>query len=86
MKVGKKFKEFLFGFLFFDLYGDTLREARRRKDVVNLIIMGELLGLPLFSTPLMLRLLPYLIPEIEGWKERALREKDVTDELPETGM
>ena len=27
--------------------------------------MGELLGLPLRTTPIMLRLLPYLLPEIE---------------------
>ncbi len=77
-------REFLFGLFYFDLYWDTKKEAAKLKDAVNLLLMGELLGLPLMTTPLMLRLLPYLLPEIEGWKQRQLRERDVTEEVPET--
>ena len=77
-------KDFLFGHFLFDLYWDTKKEAAKRKDVINLLILGDLLGLPLMTTPLMLRLLPYLLPEIEGWKIRQLRERDITEEVPET--
>ncbi len=52
--------------------------------MINLLLMGELLGLPLMSTPILLKLLPYLLPEIEEWKIRQLRERDVTEEAPET--
>ncbi len=77
-------KEFLFGLFYFDLYWETRKEAAKLRDAVNLLIMGELLGLPLMTTPIMLRLLPYLLPEIEGWKQRQLRERDITEEVPET--
>ncbi len=77
-------RDFLFGLFFFDLYWETRKEAARMKDLINLLILGEMLGLPLISTPMMLKLLPYLLPEIEGWKFRQLRERDVTEEVPET--
>ncbi len=77
-------KEFLFGLFYFDLYWETRKEAAKLRDAVNLLLMGELLGLPLMTTPIMLRLLPYLLPEIEDWKRRQLRERDVTEEVPET--
>ncbi len=35
------------------------------------------------STPLVLRVLPYILPEIEGWKIRQLRERDITDDVPD---
>jgi len=86
MKIKDAVKDFLYGILYFDLYQDSLKEAKRRKDVVNLLLMGEMLGLPIFSAPVMLRLLPYLIPELKETKFRALREKDATDEVPEIGV
>ncbi len=77
-------RDFLFGLFYFDLYWDTKREAAKLRDAVNLLLLGEFLGIPLMTTPLLLRLLPYLLPELEGWKKRQLRERDITEDVPET--
>jgi hypothetical protein len=43
--------------------------------------MGDLLGIPILPPYYSLRLLPYVTPQISGWKRRMLRERDVTDVL-----
>ena len=83
-KFRRAAKYFLFGLFYFDLYMDLLKTAKRYKDIINIFIIGELLGIPFMSTHLGLRLLPYLFPELEKWKERQLKERDITDEVPET--
>ena len=76
-------KEFLFGLFFYELYYDTLTYARKYKDIINIFVIGELLGLPLMDTYLSMRLLPYLLPELEKWKFRQLKDSDVTDNVPD---
>jgi hypothetical protein len=44
-----------------------------------LVIFGDLVGLPLLPPYYSLRLLPHIIPFLETWKRRVLREKDLTD-------
>ncbi len=61
----------------------TKEEAAKRKDAINLLLLGEFLGLPIMATPIVLKILPYVLPEIEGWKVRQLRERDLTDDVPD---
>jgi hypothetical protein len=42
--------------------------------------VGDLIGLPILPPYYSLRLLPYVVPQIETWKRRVLREKEFTDE------
>ena len=42
--------------------------------------VGDLIGLPIMPPYYSLRLLPYVVPQIETWKRRVLREKEFTDE------
>ena len=44
-----------------------------------LIVFGDLVGVPILPPFYTLRLLPYIIPEVNNWKRRMLREKDLTD-------
>jgi hypothetical protein len=44
-----------------------------------LITMGDLVGIPILPPYYALRLLPYVLPSIEGWRFRLLRERDLTD-------
>lgn len=46
-----------------------------------LITMGDLVGVPILPPYYSLRLLPYVVPEINNWKRRLLRERDITDLL-----
>jgi len=69
------------------LYGMTAHEMdlELRKDrgdldqLFMLVVFGDLVGLPLLPPYYSMRLLPYIIPSMETWKRRLLREKDLTD-------
>ena len=44
-----------------------------------LIVFGDIVGVPILPPYYTLRLLPYIISEVNNWKRRMLREKDGTD-------
>jgi hypothetical protein len=48
-----------------------------------LVTFGDLAGLPLLPPYYAMRLLPYIIPQINTWKRSVLKEKDITDILVE---
>ena len=39
-----------------------------------------MVGLPIIPPYYSLRLLPYVVPEVETWKRRVMREKEFTEE------
>jgi hypothetical protein len=69
------------------MYGMTIHEMdltlRKERGNVNhlfmLVVFGDLVGVPLLPPYYSMRLLPHVIPTIEKWKRRLLREKDLTD-------
>jgi hypothetical protein len=44
-----------------------------------LIVFGDIVGVPVLPPYYTLRLLPYIVPMVDGWQRRMLREKDLTD-------
>ncbi len=68
-------------------YGMSLHEMERllrrqradREHLFVLIAFGDILGVPVLPPYYSLRLLPYIVPEINAWRRRLLREKDLTD-------
>ncbi|MCX7840038.1 MAG: hypothetical protein N2559_11375 [Anaerolineae bacterium] len=69
------------------LYGVAAHEivlyaVRLRADMETLFILitiGDLIGVPILPPYYSLRLLPYLVPNIQTWKHRVLRERDILD-------
>ena len=69
------------------LYGMTvyewIREIEKEKGSVErlfvLVTFGDLLGVPILPPYYALRLLPYVVPLVEGWRMSMLRERDMTD-------
>ena len=69
------------------LYGVTAYELdlalRKERGVLGhyftLILFGDLLGLPMLPPYYTLRLLPYVLPDLQGWKRSMLRERDLMD-------
>ena len=80
----QKVKELLWGFFFFDFYKEVIKAKAKYEDALNLIILGELLGIPLMNSTIALKLLPYLFPELGDWKKRQLKEVEVIDSIPPT--
>ncbi len=64
------------------LYGMAVHEQvrtlmRQRANVEHLFILvnfGDLLGLPVLPPYYNLRVLPFILPQVNGWKRRMLRE------------
>jgi hypothetical protein len=69
------------------IYGATMydwvREIEKERGMVErlfvLAVFGDFLGVPLLPPYYALRLLPYVVPSIEGWRYSMLRERDLVD-------
>ena len=69
------------------IYGATIYEMvrnlnKQRSYVEHLFILtvfGDFLGIPILSPYYTLRLLPYVVPNINSWKRTMLRERDLTE-------
>ncbi len=80
LKGSLKFiREFLYGLLLHEMNLEMKKERGHLDNLFMTIIYGDLIGLPLLPPYYSMRLLPYLVPAIETWKRRILREKDLTD-------
>lgn len=69
----------LYGMFFYDA---LLMFRRQRADLEHLFVLisfGDLIGVPILPPYYNMRLLPYIVPLIENWRRRMLREKDLTD-------
>ncbi len=72
-------REILYGLLFYDTVLVLKKERGHLDNLFMLVIFGDTIGLPLLPPYYSMRLLPYIVPSLEKWKRRVLREKDVTD-------
>ena len=77
--LSRVLREFMYGMTVHEM-DLTLRKERGNIDhLFMLVVFGDLVGLPLLPPYYSMRLLPHIIPTIEKWKRRLLREKDLTD-------
>ena len=62
---------------------DWVRELEKERGMVErlfvLAVFGDVLGVPILPPYYALRLLPYVVPAIEGWRHSMLRERDFVD-------
>jgi len=72
-------KEILYGLLLHEMDLVMKKERGHLDNLFMLVIFGDLIGLPLLPPYYSMRLLPHILPSIETWKRRVLREKDLTD-------
>ena len=64
------------------VYDAVVMFRKQRGDMEHLfvlIVFGDIVGVPIIPPYYTLRLLPYIVPAVHGWKRRMLREKDLTD-------
>jgi hypothetical protein len=74
-------REVLYGMAVHDMVRHIQRTRGSMEHLFILITMGDLVGVPILPPYYSLRLLPYVVPEINAWKRRLLRERDITDLL-----
>jgi hypothetical protein len=72
-------REIMYGFMLHEMDLEIKKEKGHLDNLFMLVVFGDLVGLPLLPPYYSIRLLPHIIPSIETWKRRLLREKDLTD-------
>ena len=71
--------EMIYGATIYGMVRDLNRERGMVERLFVLSVFGDVLGVPILPPYYALRLLPYVVPCIEGWRYSMLRERDLTD-------
>ena len=80
-RISRTLGEVLYGMAVHDMVRHVQRTRGSMEHLFILITLGDLVGVPILPPYYSLRLLPYVVPEINSWKRRLLRERDITDLL-----
>ena len=55
-------------------------EIRASLETMFIVVtFGDMIGVPVLPPYYGLRLLPHVVPQLETWKRRALRERELSD-------
>ena len=73
-------REFMYGMVGLELAGHAMEMRASVESLFMLATVGDMLGVPVIPPYYSLRLLPYVLPNIETWKRRVMREREFTDE------
>lgn len=78
-RLSRTLAEVFYGMAFHDQVRALTRQRGSLEHLFVLISFGDLLGLPILPPYYSLRLLPFVVPLINNWRRRMLRERDVMD-------
>ncbi len=73
--------EVLYGMALHEMARANLRARSSLEHLFILITFGDMVGLPILPPYYCMRLLPFIVPEINGWRRRLLRERDLMDAI-----
>jgi hypothetical protein len=71
-------REFMFGMTGHEFARHALETRSHLQTIFMVSCLGDMIGLPVMPPYYSLRLLPFVVPEIQSWKRRVLRERDFT--------
>jgi hypothetical protein len=69
-------KDFLYGLTGFSFVHHSLEMKHDAEALFLVVTLGDLIGVPIMPPAHSLRLLPYVVPEIERWKRQLARRKE----------
>lgn len=75
----KMLGEMLYGATIYEMVRDLNKERGMLERMFILVVFGDVLGVPILPPYYSLRLLPYVVPHMDGWRHSMLRERDLTD-------
>jgi predicted small integral membrane protein len=78
-ELAKMIGQMLYGMTVYEMVRDLHKERGMIERLFILAVFGDLLGVPLLPPYYALRLLPHVVPNIQGWRYSMLRERDPTD-------
>jgi hypothetical protein len=68
-------REIVYGMTGYEFAQHARHLRAERETLLFLLLFGDMIGLPILPPYYALRVLPYVVPEIEAWKRRVLRER-----------
>ncbi len=71
--------EVWYGMTAYDFVTTLRRERAYMERIFVLTVFGDLLGVPILPPYYSLRLLPFIVPNINRWRYSMLRERDLVD-------
>jgi hypothetical protein len=75
------FREVIYGMALHDMARATLKQRGSLEHVFILITFGDIVGVPILPPYYSMRLLPFIVPEINNWRRRLARERDYLDSI-----
>jgi hypothetical protein len=78
-QVARVLGQMLYGATVYEMVRDLNKERGHLERLFILVVFGDLLGIPVLPPYYTLRLLPFVAPNITGWRRSMLRERDITD-------
>ena len=76
-RIWQNVRDTVYGMAAHDMSRAALRTRASMEHLFILITMGDLLGIPILPPYYGLRLLPFVVPQIETWKRRVMREREL---------
>jgi hypothetical protein len=73
-------REFLFGMTGFEFVRHAMESRAALESLFMAITVGDMVGVPVLPPYYSLRLLPFVVPNVETWKRRVLREREFHEE------
>ena len=72
-------RDFLYGLSSYEFERHAVEMRASLETIFMALTLGDIIGLPVIPPYYSLRLLPYVVPNIETWKRRMLREREFSD-------
>lgn len=72
--------ELVFGFTGYEFARHAIATRAGLENVFLVVVVGDMIGLPVLPPYYSLSLLPYVVPQVETWKRRVLRERELSDD------
>jgi hypothetical protein len=79
-RLGAAIREFLFGMTGFEFVRHAIETRSALESLFMAVTVGDMIGLPVLPPYYSLRLLPFVVPNVETWKRRVLREREMHEE------
>jgi hypothetical protein len=73
-------RDFLYGMLGYEFVAQAVETRASMETLFMLSTMGDLIGVPIMPPYYSLRLIPYVVPQVQTWKRRVLREREMSDD------
>jgi hypothetical protein len=73
-------RQFLFGMGSYEFVRHAVETRAALESLFMVVTIGDMVGVPILPPYYSLRLLPHVTGNVEGWKRRVLREREMTEQ------